>query len=468
MPLRPWDEAYLGVHAAEMLRNGNYIVTHSFGMPEMSNTKPPLVVWCMVAASKLVGFSELSIRLPNAIAAVVVCFLLFLFGARVLGSAWLGFLATFCLLSTSGYICFHVVRSGEYDSFLVLFVLIYALSFFLLLEPISPSHKLKLWITLGSSIVLAILTKGIAALLPMPALVVYAIWRKQIKQLLVSTELYVCISAVIIIGTGYYFLREYYNPGYLQAVYDNELGGRYYRPIEGHTEPFWFYIDQIINSQFIYLFPFAVIGIFQIVCRSVKERLFRFAMFCVILVVVHMLVLSSSATKLWWYIAPIFPFLCFLAGIGIYSIADYILQATELPIRKRFLAVTVFILLAIGPAYICVVTKNLSIDEDIWNREAYNLSHYLQLKKNTHAPINGYKVLAGSQLCRVVECYCKMLRDQDQEVTQSKIQEIEVGDVIVTDDAETRRKLAEIYTYGTIETYKSNVEVWSLTVKKRQ
>ena len=42
LPILQWDEARLAVNAAEMVDNGNLIVTYFQGTPEMWNTKPTL------------------------------------------------------------------------------------------------------------------------------------------------------------------------------------------------------------------------------------------------------------------------------------------------------------------------------------------------------------------------------------------------------------------------------------------
>jgi len=45
LPLRMWDEARYAINAYEMNQNGNFIVTHYQGQPDMWNTKPPLMIW---------------------------------------------------------------------------------------------------------------------------------------------------------------------------------------------------------------------------------------------------------------------------------------------------------------------------------------------------------------------------------------------------------------------------------------
>jgi 4-amino-4-deoxy-L-arabinose transferase-like glycosyltransferase len=46
LPFRVWDEAYLSLHTAMMMQDHDYIVTHNLWGSEMSNTKPPLAIWC--------------------------------------------------------------------------------------------------------------------------------------------------------------------------------------------------------------------------------------------------------------------------------------------------------------------------------------------------------------------------------------------------------------------------------------
>ena len=103
LPIRIWDEARLANNALEMSNDGDYIVTHFDGSPDMWNTKPPLMIWCQVGFIKLLGEDVLPIRLPAAISAffVVVFYCGFLgdtlnnFGWGLLWrSFWLPYLAT--------------------------------------------------------------------------------------------------------------------------------------------------------------------------------------------------------------------------------------------------------------------------------------------------------------------------------------------------------------------------------------
>jgi 4-amino-4-deoxy-L-arabinose transferase-like glycosyltransferase len=79
LPIRIWDESRLAINAYEMNKDGDFLVTHFSGMPDMWNTKPPLMIWLQVFFIKLFGVGELALRLPSAIAAFLTCvFILFL------------------------------------------------------------------------------------------------------------------------------------------------------------------------------------------------------------------------------------------------------------------------------------------------------------------------------------------------------------------------------------------------------
>lgn len=44
-PIRMWDEAIYANNALEMAVNHDFLVLHNNGVPNLYNTKPPLVIW---------------------------------------------------------------------------------------------------------------------------------------------------------------------------------------------------------------------------------------------------------------------------------------------------------------------------------------------------------------------------------------------------------------------------------------
>ena len=125
LPVRVWDEARLIANTLEMEKNGNYLVTHFDGKPEMWNTKPPLMIWCQLFFLKLIGNEEISFRLPSAIAGFLTALMIMLVSVRYLKSYWFGLITALVLVTANGYIGDHVARTGDYDSLLTFFMLFY-------------------------------------------------------------------------------------------------------------------------------------------------------------------------------------------------------------------------------------------------------------------------------------------------------------------------------------------------------
>lgn len=79
MSVRLWDEGRRAVNAFEMAQSGNYLVTSYEGKPEMWGTKPPFLLWCQVFFMKIIGYNEVALRLPSALAALATIIMLVLF-----------------------------------------------------------------------------------------------------------------------------------------------------------------------------------------------------------------------------------------------------------------------------------------------------------------------------------------------------------------------------------------------------
>src|SRR4051812_23990930 len=161
LPIRIWDEARIAINACEMHMTGNYIVTTFNFKPDMWNTKPPLLVWCMVLLMKTIGVNELAVRLPSAFAAFFTCLALLLFVKRYFKSELFAFLAVLVLITTNGYIHYHISRTGDYDALLTLFTTTSCLFFYAFSETKKIQYLYLFFITLT----LGVLTKGIAGLL---------------------------------------------------------------------------------------------------------------------------------------------------------------------------------------------------------------------------------------------------------------------------------------------------------------
>lgn len=319
LAIRLWDESRLAENSVEMLRDGDFIVTHFNGSPEMWNTKPPLMIWAQVLSMKCFGINDIAIRLPSAIAALLTCLVILVFSIRYLNQFWFGFMAVLVLITTDGYINIHAVRTGDYDSLLTLFTTLSGLLFFIF----TTTGKSKYLLFFFISLTLAALTKGIASLLFTPAYLIYAIWQRKVLEILKNKYFYIGLASFLIIVLGYYLLREHYNPGYIEAVLNNELGGRYLKVNENHGADFMFYFNRITEDQLSYWYLYLPCGIL-IGLFSNANKINRMTGFLFLMIISFFITISSSETKLEYYSVPLFPFLAMLITVFLYYIYTFL------------------------------------------------------------------------------------------------------------------------------------------------
>ena len=329
-----WDESRLAWNAIEMSKNNNFIVTYFEGKPDLWNTKPPLLVVLQALNIKVLGVNELALRLPSAIAAFITCIVLFYFLKKQTNQMWLGFFAAMILVTSQGYVNYHCSRTGDYDSLLILFTTLFCLSFFNYLHT-KQGKYLKLFF---GFLTLAILTKGIQPLIFIPGLLIYFLsdykeFRSYIRIKPLMFYGFLCVGLTL----GYYLLRESLNPGFLKAVFNNEVGGRYLSTIEGHLHPFSYYFDLIREVQFQFWFIPMIFGII-IGWLNKNKKIKMLTVFSLTMILPYLLIISNAQTKLEWYDLPVFPFLALLAAI---AINELFLQLKNIPNFSERLTINV-------------------------------------------------------------------------------------------------------------------------------
>lgn len=321
LSIRVWDESLYACNALEMWENGNWIVKYLLGKPDMWNTKPPLIIWTQVLSFKIFGVNELAFRLPVALLSACAGFLLIYFSKKEYGRYLPGFLAACILVTTPGFINQHVARTGDPDAPLMFFMLGTVMFYYRWLQ----HGKGKYLAVMTAFLIFATLTKSISGLLFLPGMFIYGIFHgfQQRKPLYLFQQkgLYLAILVFMVVVGGYYLLRESVNPGYLRAVWDNELGGRYLKTIEDHQEPFWFYWNHLLNERlvpWILVLPFAVTFLFFKPLKNYRN----FAVFSLIIMATYFLTISGSQTKLLWYDAPLFPLAAWLVALVFTQLHD--------------------------------------------------------------------------------------------------------------------------------------------------
>lgn len=455
LPIRIWDESRLAINAYEMLNNNNFVVTHYDGKPDMWNTKPPLLVWIQVGFMKILGVNELALRLPSALAALATCAVLLILALRYLKSFWFGFIAIMVLITSHGYINVHATRTGDYDSLLTLFTTLSGLLFFLFCEYNNRKHLYLFFVFLT----LSVLTKSINGLLFLPGLLIYSIIRGKFIPLIKNKHLYFALLSFVAIIMGYYLLREIQNPGYIAAVQQNELGGRYLEVLENHDHNFWYYINNFKKFQlstWYFLVPIGLlIGLF---CKDIRIK--RLTQFSGIMVFTFLLVISLSKTKLEWYDVPLYPFLAVLVAISIYQLFLFLKNREWLTqkLHVNFIPYILLILVFIGP-YHKIFKKTFNPKEYPWHVEFYEISYYLKNAVKGEHNLQGKHLLYDGYNAHN-QFYINLLNDKGVNFSTKSWTDLREDDIVITHQSKIKQHIDEHYNHeqvsqtGNVITYK--------------
>lgn len=449
LPIRMYDEARLAQNAYEMRNDGDFIVTHYDGQPEMWNTKPPLMIWMQVLSMKIFGVGELAIRFPSAVAAFLTCMLILYFSIRYLKDFWFGFIAVVVLITSVGYMNIHAARTGDYDALLTLFTTLYSLCFFIYVEEGKQKYLFYTFI----AITLAVLTKGIAGLFFVPILLGYSFVRHKALDVLKSKQFYYGLGVFILFVFGYYLLREYYNTGYLKAVWDNEMAGRYFVTNEGHKEDFWFYYRMLVNYHLIYWYLFVPCGVLVGVFH--KNNLYRkLAWYSIAIIIFYFLLISMGQTRLEWYTVPLYPFLALIIAMFIHLIFSFINESEIFSGLLKFnvLPYVFFFLIAINP-YVEITNRTFSPKVFPWEEDLYRIDYYLKDAIDGKYDLNGYTLLQNDYGAHNL-FYINILRDKGVNVGYKyDWKNINVNDMVIAHQQEVKDYITKNYSVDVIKSY---------------
>jgi 4-amino-4-deoxy-L-arabinose transferase-like glycosyltransferase len=421
MPLRMWDEARQAISAYEMLRGGDWLVAHFYGQPDMWSTKPPLLIWLQTFFFTILGPGEMALRLPSAIAAFLTGWFLLRTTTRQLNAPWLGLIASLMVYTSDGYIHMHVARSGDYDALLVLFMTTSAWALFRWSNDGKPRDLLWFFVLLT----LGVLTKSVQALLFVPGLGIYLFARKRLVPFLKERMTWVGICVFVLLVGGFYLLRESANPGYLQAVWENELGGRYGASLEGHEQPWNFYIRMLIDYHFTAWWMLVPLGMLVGLVHR-EEHLRQWTLLLTCIGACYLLVISSAGTKLEWYEAPLFPVLAGLAAIPLHVILQWTFSENWSPsvLTRRVLPWALLFVAFVSP-YSHTIGRTYFPQEYDWDRDVYVGSYYLH-KAVRGGPLEA-NVLCHDTYNAHLMFYVKVLNEQGKDMRSLSKHGLEPG-----------------------------------------
>ena len=440
IPVRLWDESRLASNALEMYFGGFGIVTTYDGAPDLWNTKPPLLIWLQVLMMHVFGPGELALRLPSATAAMATCLVLLAIAHCYLRSTTLGLLSALILVTSPGFAGLHAARTGDYDALLTLLTTLACLSFFLHLETEQPRYLYGFFGFLS----LGILTKGVGAVLFLPVLAVYTVFRHQLLGMLRRRHVYIGLLVTVLLVGGWYGLRELHGPGYLASVYHNELGGRYLNTLERHNRPLLYYLTNLTSGRMSIWWVLVPVGMaLGLVGKPGREtRLIRFS---TLLALTYLAVITRSETKCPWYDVPVYPFLALIAAafvVFVVRAADGLALAGRRNLGKSiFLGVFLISLFYTPYQQALKRARHPAVD-----RGFYRIGASLRDAIDGRFDASGLRV-PTDQYAPQTTFYIKILQQRGVDVSACRWEDPLVGDRVLANRHFSREKLAPRYTF---------------------
>lgn len=430
-----WDESAFAVQSYEMLQNNSYIVSYFNGTPSVQSSKPPLQNWAQMLFIKLIGFGEVAVRLPSALAAATCIFLIFLVAAREVNTlfAWISSLV---LLTSQGFIGWHTARTGDADAMLALGLLMQFIAVYYLFK----SNLQTRWIWLfWFSFLFSFFTKSFAAAFFLPGFLVYALIfeRKQTIHLARKWQSYVGLLLVCIIVIGYYWLRESLQPGY--ADYSLQVhAGRFSQAVGPHANPWDFYIMNYIRERYAWWSAFALLGIgLTFLANKINSRLFTLSAFTVLSMIA---VLSLSVSKLLWYDNPTYPLLALLAALPLYLLFQL----------REFTAKKALIVLIFALPITHMFRSAQSNYPGVAERDFEIKEHFLfQLAKKGEDP-KSLIVMSDAYVGGLL-FYQHLFEERGQKIRITHDTEFEAGDRVLVMDDPFEKIISQRYQVDTLE-----------------
>ncbi|MBN2818843.1 MAG: glycosyltransferase family 39 protein [Bacteroidales bacterium] len=462
LPLRVWDEGKNAVSAYEMYTNGNYFVRYYEGQPDHWGFKPPFLTWNQVISMKLFGINEFAVRFPSALYALFTVMLLFYFFFSEFKKPFLGLLASLILLTSFGYLEHHIARTGDHDSILVFFLTSQLIFFY---KYINTSKNVYL-IFFTIALVFASLTKGIAGLFFVPGIGIYVVLSANIKRVTSDRRIYFCILAYLIFIGGYYALREISAPGYVRAVWENELLPRYTNTASNykyeHSSDYLFYIRNLWDKRlvpWVYILPFMLLLLS--LSKHKKAKLFYWY---VLTVGISFLAIISGGSKGTWYDAPIFPLIAIYLTLGFLQL-NILLEK----ILSRKDIATIITLLVLAPILFKSIqnTKKLTfeIEEKTWNYETQGISYFLRdhLKELSNLKELG---IAYNGYHSHIRFYSNVVSDNGTNTYFANYKELDAPSIVIASQKEVKDFIEEHYIF-TKEKKEFGTYVYSIESRKQ-
>lgn len=440
--MRWWDESMFAVNAYEMIHNGKFFSLYFDGSPDLFNTKPPLIIWLQILFVKTLGYNELALRLPSAIAAALTVIVLFNFLSKNY-SFLLAWISVLILLTSYGFINFHTARTADSDSLLTLFLVSANIYFLKYILHDNKKHILIFLIFIS----LAFATKMYAALLFSPAYLFILIQNKKTKDFIFNKFFLSGVFFLLLASVGLIFLREMDTPGYIRQILFKDAG-RFFSVVENHSGPPTFYLENFFKKRFSIWAVFLIVGsVFSFFIENKSDK--KLLINLLILSLVYLLIISSSTTKLEWYDMPLYPLLSVIAAYPIFLLLKLLNPSDQMQSQQRM--AFIIIIFFLYPYYMMFdKSQGNTIHNDEKVLEANERFIYKRYKEKKD--LNGLKVYYSGYNGSLI-FYKYKLSEINQKIELNKSGQFNLNDKVLVSNDSLINQLQKKYEFSIIDRY---------------
>ena len=308
IPLRDWDEGTVAQVAREIAlapaQSLKWLYPTLAGEPYLN--KPPLIHILIAATYKVFGINEWSTRLLPALLTAISIPLLYGVGREIFKSR------TPAIFSALIYLTLlPVVRHGRLamlDGSVLCFLLL------MILCVLRSRRDLRWCLGTGIAFGLICLTKGIMGLLLGAIAVLFILW--DTPRLLTSWFFWLGILLGSIPVVAWYTAQWlHYGQLFIGTGIFNQSLARIWHPVENHSGEPWYYLLEILK----YTVPWLLF--FPLGWRLAwQNRNYSWGKLILVWSIGYFVVISVMATKLPWYVLPIYPAIALAGGVKLTEI----------------------------------------------------------------------------------------------------------------------------------------------------
>jgi 4-amino-4-deoxy-L-arabinose transferase-like glycosyltransferase len=329
------DEAVFAEATKEMVKTGDFITPTYNGVNRYD--KPILFYWAMAASYKVFGINEFAVRVPSAVAGVLLALSLFFFIKRFLGDKYAVWSTISFVLSIFFFIYSHAAVT---DMLLTLFIALSLFCFYIFdSADLSDAH---LFSSSARNIscygfylfsALAFLTKGLIGIVfPFSIAIIYLMVAKGRNAIKMLFNIKGIVLFIIISGPWYGAQLAVNGMEFVDQFFIKHHFARYMDVISGHRGPFYYFIPVLLCGFFpwIVFLPSGIktviresnlVALIKTIFDNKKEKILSHTgsvgLFALIWFAVIFLFFSFSTTKLPNYILPSIPAVAILVSIGL-------------------------------------------------------------------------------------------------------------------------------------------------------